>query len=404
MCDHTEDTELETCDDCGQSVAFDGLSDTEDGKVCDSCMCDYVELDCGDVIHIENAALCSYSGNWYREGDTTQCDDCGETVHDDHIHSVNGGGSSVCQSCVENGDYCEPADDCYNLYHVDRLYWSDRHEEYFLEPPSCGSLLSYDSNVFDHCNARKYVNGEPVHGGRCGTDLLFGVELECDSDGHSSPDDIAHALECSGFDTAYGICKEDSTVDGLELVTLPADLQSHKTRYDWDSWCRAMREHGTGYGANDAGMHVHINRQAVSALTLGKMLVFTNATENAEFLSTIAQRDITMCGWCEQAPNKFDKVGKAAADPSNGKYSILNVTPYTIENRMFNSNLRPERVRKNIEFCHALVRFCETISARQITVKNFQEFVSAERKEYPNLHAFIAERASIADPFARMAA
>ena len=382
---------LEACGDCGQEVDLYDLHDTRDTNVCDNCIDEYVETATGEVVRLDEAFLCAVSEEYHHVHDMVTCGDCGYHVHEDHSQEVMNRIELVCSTCLDGGDYTIP-EDRNEWFHIDDLYYNDHDGCYYSEPQGSNEqLMSYDSNVFHHTHYRKYLNGKGILGERCGSDLIFGVELEMDTDG-CSPDDLYDSLMRAGCDANYAIMKEDSTVSGLELVTLPCDLYSHKHTVPWKAWMDSVKPMAVGHSAADAGMHVHINRGAVSALTMGKMLVFTNAETNFEFLSMIAQRNVEYCSWCVPNPYKFDKVGKAAMDPMNGKYSMLNVTTHTIENRMFNANLRPERILKNIEFCHALVRFCETTSARQLTSKQFLEFVSNNRKEYSNLHDFIQER------------
>jgi hypothetical protein len=62
---------------------------------------------------------------------------------------------------------------------------------------------------------------------------------------------------------------------------------------------------------------------------------------------------------------------------------------------MFHSNLLPERIMKNLEFCDAMVGFLRDISLtdlQQRASKLFCAYVRENRKAYPLLYAFMAER------------
>jgi hypothetical protein len=78
---------------------------------------------------------------------------------------------------------------------------------------------------------------------------------------------------------------------------------------------------------------------------------------------------------------------------SGSRYDILNVGPNTVEVRMFRGNLRPDRVIKNIEFCHALVVYCQGASIKQLeSWKNFSRWLIEHRGEYPALVKFLVEK------------
>jgi hypothetical protein len=330
-----------------------------------------------EPLHVDEAWQCECCSEWYSNDSST--------------YYVHGGWSesAICECCANNGDYVYPEDDECNLYHIDSLYYSDRHDAWFTEPHNDGPLHCYSTDVLDVVDHIAYLgDGRTTY--HFGRHLVFGIELETDSRGES-PEYLADRL-CDNTDFGeFGICKEDGSISGIELVTVPGTLSAHSTEYHWDQWCNELRGIARGHYGN-AGMHVHVNRAAISALTLGKMLVFCNDTVNSEFLSMIAQRNILDSQWCGINPQKFDKVGKSAADPYAGKYSILNVTRHTVEVRMFNSSLIHERVLKNIEFCHALVAFCRDVSARNLRFGHLVQFINSNKDLYPNLSKFVSDR------------
>ena len=60
-------------------------------------------------------------------------------------------------------------------------------------------------------------------------------------------------------------------------MTLPYTLDQHRTAFDWPRLLKPLAKIGkSGADPSACGMHVHINRQALSALTLGKMRAFAN--------------------------------------------------------------------------------------------------------------------------------
>ena len=135
-------------------------------------------------------------------------------------------------------------------------------------------------------------------------------------------------------------------------------------------------------------MHIHINKRALSPLTLGKFMVFINSPDNSRFVSFIAQRNVEACHW---ARFQEKKVTDALLDRNDmgGKYQAVNVTKNTVELRIFRSNLQPERVYKNLEFADAAVKFCRQASVKELSAVYFVQWISKQRKEYPNLTQYM---------------
>ena len=72
------------------------------------------------------------------------------------------------------------------------------------------------------------------------------------------------------------------------------------------------------------------------------------------------------------------------------RYNAINFTnEHTIEIRIFKGNLKSERILKNIEYLFAMKNFCEISKASEIHLKKFVGFIKNNKKEYPNLNAFL---------------
>ena len=359
--------------------------------LCDDCIGNsYEVLESGEAIVAEQAVY-TIDGEWIHIDDSINCDSCFETYMSDNMNYLEYRDSSICHSCIENGDYVW-VDGGYELRHIDDAEYCDHCEDWYSPGHerdcdySSSYLKPYDADVFDYIDYRAMVKGAWMNNFR--SQLVFGVELETDSRDDRADDIAEHLYDATNW-ADYGICKSDGTVSGPELVTLPADLQSHQQQYSWSKWCDELRPLAKGHHANSAGIHVHINRSAVSALTLGKMLVFVNDDNSTEFIESISQRSLDT-SWCEK--KRVLGVGSAGKRPAMGKYSAINVTQKTIEMRIFRSSLLPERVLKNIEFCHALVSWCRDTSVKALTASNMVQFISNNRKTYPNLSTFISDR------------
>lgn len=328
------------------------------------------------------------------------CDCCEETYHPQRM-----GFTQVivrryvtemhCDDCYQSGDYIT-ADDTGDVYSDeygrDRLYWNENAEVWTVSEPEPEDsddgecLHSYGLRVDQH-------HGWPAETPQ--DSLCFGVELECEAKRGYSQSDLCAALGGKDGNGTYILKDDGSLSNGAELVTLPYSLEHHREKFGWsrilDSEVARIGKSGTG--TNACGIHVHVNRRALSPLTIGKMIVFLNNADNGDLVTTIAQRASN--GYCSRDVNK-----KLTDIHCGNRYDLLNVSGRnTVEFRLFKGNLRPERVLKNLEFCHALVRFCEQNGIKASSRgSKFLQWISSRDATYPNLHKFLAERGLIASP------
>ena len=331
-----------------------------------------------------------------REDHWSECDECEDVLHNDDLTHTNND-RDVCERCL-NSYYtysalenewipdadCVTAEDTRES--VSEAYAQDNWERdddgnwYQDGVPNRSGLMDYTTNIFD-------VRDLPEPGHR----LVFGVELEMEP---KSEDDAGQReiVEALGGDDPDFILKSDGSLrSGVELVTKPMTLEEHK---DW-RWADVLESvqgiAQSGAGTTRCGMHVHINKAALSPLLLGKLLVFLNADYTDELICLIAQRRGN--GYCEKDCKRLNDGGRLWRYASPDRYERLNVTRRTCEVRIFRGNLRPERVLKNIEFCHAAVAFCRDASMKEVTSpRAFKEFLLKNRSIYPELVRFLAEK------------
>jgi len=236
--------------------------------------------------------------------------------------------------------------------------------------------MSYGTNVI---NVHGWPDVTPKNA------LCFGVELEMEPRRNTTQAEVCRALDGARGNGTY-ILKEDGSLDsGVELVTLPYTLDYHRESFDWRGVLRGVQTIArSGAGTNNCGMHVHVNRKAVSPLTVGKVLVFLNSSHNAGLVATIAQRSNN--GYARRDSSK-----KITDIYGCNRYDMLNVSgDSTIEFRLFKGNLRPERVIKNLEFCHAIIRFCESTGIKKSTLgTNFLAWIAIGPKNIPLFARFL---------------
>jgi hypothetical protein len=175
------------------------------------------------------------------------------------------------------------------------------------------------------------------------------------------------------------------------MITLPFTLDAHKSdKYmPWKGTLAALRHVAiSGKITKACGMHVHINRRALSQLQMGKMLLIINAPEMQELICCIAQR--ADGGYSHR---KLTKVSDGKFIEGN-HFDALNIATSkgTCELRIFRGNLRYERVMKNLEFTEALCMYAEQQSIRLLTDPAlFVQWIHAHAAHYPYLSTFLRE-------------
>lgn len=235
---------------------------------------------------------------------------------------------------------------------------------------------------------------------------FMGVELEVEVDYKDSTDKetlkkarnravyLANKSLNSGENSGFSIIKCDgSLANGFEICSRPASMSLHKT-----AWNKFFEETPSNVVAKDTcGMHVHISKEPLSSLQIGKILVFLHSSKNRKFIETIAGR--ASCHYSDFSSERRLNHALNKYKGSFTHYSAVNLlNPNTIEIRIFKSTVDKTRFFANLEFCHALVKFTfpGTSSITDCSQHSkFIEFVACNRKFYPNLVNFLIEKKNI---------
>lgn len=199
----------------------------------------------------------------------------------------------------------------------------------------------------------------------------------------------------------FAILKRDGSLDsyrGFEIVSAPATFAAHRERwrpfFEGDAapanLCRS-------FSTEACGMHVHINRAAMSHFHIVKMDVFINSAINRDFIFGCADRTYAqMAQWSalkhiEGAP--FSSSSRDVRRPHT-KYLALNLLPPdTIELRIFRGNVKPFGFWKNLEFTQAAFDFTAQASARQLHWRPFVRWVHRHgSKKYAHLRTYLTQK------------
>lgn len=195
------------------------------------------------------------------------------------------------------------------------------------------------------------------------------------------------------------IVKHDSTVD-LEYVSMPMTLRAWRaglelTDYLFQSFKVASEWSKAFYGP--CGGHIHLDKDVFNN-TYQYYAFLSMHYDNPKFIAAIAQRPIdSNSQWCYlQKPNEFAKYAKhKLRSPSRG---AVNVSTSTIELRYFRSNLKVDRLLKNLEFAQSLFHYTSQLTYQDIArdkahnLKYYLLWVKAYRNTYSNLFKYLVER------------
>ena len=228
---------------------------------------------------------------------------------------------------------------------------------------------------------------------------FLGVELEVELIASGTGDNKQRAQQKAAFlcsqvlnedpKKPFVLLKNDGSLTngGFEMCTSPAAISEHRIKWDkfFDNLPANIQVLDT------CGMHVHISREPLSYMQIGKMIAFIHNPANADFITAIAGRG--SCHYSNFSSNKTEKMAMPQYGGNFDHYSAINlVNSATIEIRIFKSTLKKEEFFKNLEFCHALSKYCfpglHSLKSSK-DYKNFLAFVIKHYKDYPSLTAFL---------------
>lgn len=222
----------------------------------------------------------------------------------------------------------------------------------------------------------------------------LGVELEVErhrGSDYTADDIAAEVLAVANASREELFAEGDgSLTDGFEMVTQPMGLDDQRalwTRILSGSYVARLRSHDT----STCGLHVHVSRKGLSALTIAKAVCFLNDDKTMPFIKLLARRYDT--GYCKK--KHVDTKRLSEASYSGDRYEMLNLTcANTVEFRMFKGSLRLETVLASIESCHAILEWCSATPVKELTVAGFLRWISepAQMRDTRNLRAYLKTR------------
>lgn len=332
----------------------------------------FVHTEDGEYIHEDDTWTCEKSGDVYSN--------LSESVS---VYVSRWNTEEWCQDAADNYAFlCEKDNDyyanarfteievdgehiCYER-HADDLYYWDSDGEYHWEeeeePEEENDIPDY------HDEYRPWKEKD------FGRELVFGCELELKAiDDRVTVKDIAHNFNL--------IAERDGSLCdtyGIEIIGGPMKLEEYKDS-NWIKFLKRVQGEAKGWDAGKGyGMHISINRKALSDFHVGKLLVFIHSNE--ELCEKIAGRGAT------EYQTYVDKKIPHGKHMYGDKYEALAIRDRNrLECRIFRSTLKPSSFLKNLEFVAAAIEFTRFASCEKLTGENFKSWLKKNTREYKNL-------------------
>lgn len=247
------------------------------------------------------------------------------------------------------------------------------------------------------------------------SEVMMGVELEVGDDQEA----IADVVESIDAYENHLYCKEDSSIDGAEIVTHPMTL-AYAQQYPFDDMLAGLR--GSRCYVNDGyGLHVHVARDSFRQRTLRLPQGIRNGSalerqyrelrglaspvhtmiwlmfiqRNAEALQKLARR--TNDEWASfRRPQRGETRAKATGSRRWDRYLAVNCNNRaTFELRFFQATLSTREFYAALEFADASVRYTADLASADVLAGalSWERFTQwATEQGYKNLVAEIIGR------------
>lgn len=401
VCDDCSPDDYVICDDCGKLVEEDGAYTTHDNRmICDNC---------------------------FESGDYYMCDRCGKVVEDCHIVHIQDTEEWVCDDCADENYYqCMECGDWYSSARIvtdteGQHLCEDCYCDNYYTCAECGEFVHQDEAYLDHESDDMYCeycystevqsriinsyhsnDNWTIHLTESEIDnymsdkLTLGLEIEV-AGNRSCAEEFMDKVD---NDLIY--LERDGSVAGFEIITQPMTRQ-YATELFEDKISKGFEflKENNFRGHNAGGIHIHVGLpydnelDFMSCILKLKKLLYNLPAHMQDLLLLISQRKSDeLKRWSDN--NYYRKLTLQNCISQVNRYELLNMDSRTrtLEFRMFNSNLRTERIMKNIEVVLSLLDYVETYYTVEMYDKNlftWLDYVQRNEEKYPNLVRFINE-------------
>ena len=402
VCDDCSPDDYVICDDCGELIEQDRTYITHDNRtICENCYesngyftcerCGKV-VDEYHIVHIQDTE--EYVCDDCADEHYYQCMECGEWYSSAGI-VTDSEGQHLCEDCYCDNYYT--CAECGEFVHQNDAYWNEATDDMYCE--YCYNTTEVQSRFINsyHSNNDWTVHyTEDERNDYMSDKLTLGLEIEV----------AGYAEFAEGFmervDNDLIYLERDGSVDGFEIITQPMTKQ-YATEIFTDKISKGfefLKEHN--FKGHDAGgIHIHVGLpydnelDFMSCLLKLKKLLYNLPTNMQDLLLLISQRKSdALKRWSDNTYCR--KLTLQNCTLQSNRYELLNIDSRTctLEFRMFNSNLRTERIMKNIEVVLSLLDYVDTYYTVNMYDKNlftWLDYVQRNEEKYPNLVRFINE-------------
>lgn len=362
-CQDCFDEEFTTCDICGVVVPRDECRYSDSyGMICDSC----------------------FDEEFYR------CECCSEIIHQDDVY-WGADELPYCEECWY--DRFTTCDNCSEVIYRDDAYYDEDDEQYLCEycynNKRPKTIYSYHASQVEYIP--RYLNDEDRN-----THFreLYGLELEI-----TGSTDTAEEFKSIIGDN--GVLMYDSSVDGYEFVSMPISREYFYNEFipTMTKGLQYLKDNDcTGHGGG--GIHIHF-KELKGGMEVANMtqILYGDEADKAIWLKISQRNKYSMNSWCsmnhtEYTPQEIVTWGYKYPNGSGNHGTALNYDyrTETHELRIFNSNLRIERVIKNMECLFALEDYVKQQTELVCTTKGYLQFVLNNADKYKTLVGFLVEK------------
>lgn len=368
-----------------------------------------------DDVTRERAGLVLAEGTRREGGSDLLCreEDCRQTADGDWITEA-----------LYMDQYCS-CEACGGLFHHDDVYYRESRDAHYCDSCDPGEDEDEDADdgraLYSYSTKIEQVKSVYLQRGV----RYFGLEVEMEFPGQDRSDTCEWALD--NIPDLHSLCifKEDGSINhGAELVTVPRTLDYWREANPLQDlcnnshWRRIAKSHNT----TTCGLHIHVSRNTVPEPTIAKLIVLMNDDSMRDLVTLIARRapTSTYClaqkkKWLSDTNYDWQRALESAyqnGKPTvtqyvrptraickkqhgqHGRYTPVNLTDNTLEFRIFRGTLKWETILASIEFCDAVISYCQQYGASAMNATRFREWLnkSITRKTYPALRDYLVTR------------
>ena len=373
---------LKPCNSCGK--LHKTLEKSPIGDVCMTCVKQNEFYFCShcETWHTRKNYLTTKNACKTCAADMKQCYHCGNLVFTSMLQEIYPG-KFICKRHLTHGycDCCGESAELVNYTFPSHSQAADAHIHL------CGTCLFEEK--FGTIKRYHYKPAGKFKPTFVEGLAYFGVENEVNfEEGTVAKLRVCKELQKQDPEEDYYYMKKDASVyHGFEIVTHPFTFEYFKESFPLNNIFNVSEKY---IHSDQCGMHVHISKDAFSNAQLFKFMQFLE--QNQDFATIIAERHPN--DYCSAVEK--DGMIRKAIEKSGGDRGQVNLQPeHTVEVRMFQGAITKEQFSKNVEFTHALYKFCKVSSITNLTVQKFVEFVHKEPVYYNNLITFLKQKGYI---------